>query len=44
MARDANYPFAYSKYEGQLVEAKVNILLSLSLSLLLHRTSSIVAY
>ena len=25
MARDANYPFAYSKYEGQLVETKVDI-------------------
>lgn len=25
MAENANYPFAYSKYENQLVERKVNI-------------------
>lgn len=26
MAKDANYPFAYSKYSGQLVEKKVGLL------------------
>jgi hypothetical protein len=25
MAKDANYPFAYSKYEGQTVEKKVTL-------------------
>ena len=25
MAEDANYPFAYSKYENQLVERKVKL-------------------
>lgn len=51
MARDANYPFAYSKYEGQLVEAKVHILLSLIVvtsyfinSSLLELVSTVIVY